>query len=147
MNEEKKKVFPWKKVIIIAVIVLLVLAMTPLFWTNVILDNISAGILSPTHNRIYIDPSKYSDDKILISVKSDYSKEYEERAFTKQSFKWNNVDSIEYCDDYYGVEVSYIVVYLKKTGYAEVAKGLSRFRRLKFVQSEDVYRNGYLPNI
>ena len=38
MNEEKKKVFTLKRLLIIGVIILLVLAMSPLFWTNLIIE-------------------------------------------------------------------------------------------------------------
>ena len=121
--EEKKKVFPWKKVAIVVVIILLVVAMSPLFWTNLMIYKLALDNPLDSSEDLLL----YADDRICVYISPDYEEKYENKQFTKESFKSDNVESIEYIGD------NYIVVYLKKTGFEEISKAIAKFRTLKFV--------------
>ena len=142
MNEEKKKVFTSKRLLVIGVIILLVLAMSPLFWRNMIMDS-----LEPYRYFTSIHENT-SDSKIVVLIEQKYNRNYEEELFTVKDFRYNNIEKIEYCDEFgnktildgerdYGA----ITVYLKKTGMDEVKKAIVRLSGLRFVKAA----RGYTP--
>ena len=140
MNEEKKKVFTLKRLLIIGVIILLVLAMSPLFWTNLIieakLDKI-AEYVDISHQEDYIDSA------LVIIVDPKYWKDYEKEKITIKDFKYANIEKIEYGDEHGNKLVGEIpeankkfgaiTVYLKNTGYNELKKAIIKLKMLDFV--------------
>ena len=142
--EEKKKVFPWKKVAIVVVIILLIVAMSPLFWTNLMIDGLSEDI--PVESWLS-KHTQYADNMILVTIDEDYFDKWSDKEFTEKSFNWNNVERIEYRDDYADSKTYYVIVYLKESGYDEVKKGISRFRRLNFVLWAEAYSKGFFLDL
>ena len=148
MNEEKKKFFGWKKLVVIGIIILLVLAMSPLFWVDLIIDAKLDDLV--TYVKIK-DQEYYQDSKVLVVLKSEYWQDHVDKKFDVKDFKYNNVEKIEYCDERgnpsYGTdletgnEFGYITIYLKNTGYDEVKKAILKFRTLDFVFSVGGYWN------
>ena len=142
MEEVKKKVFNWKRLLIIGAIILLVLAMTPLFWRNMIIDS-----LEPYYNFTSIYENT-SDSKIVVLIAQKYNRHYEEELFTVKDFRYNNIEKIEYCDEF-GIKTRLdgkwdygaITVYLKKTGMDEVKRAIIRLSGLRFVEGA----RGYTP--
>ena len=85
MNEEKKKVFTLKRLLIIGVIILLVLAMSPLFWMNLLAESLYDNVCYKNAEDSFIT---YYEDRVIITIKKEYWKQYEEEKFTKYSFRW-----------------------------------------------------------
>ena len=140
MEEVKKKVFNWKRLLIIGAIILLVLAMTPLFWRNMIIDSLEPYCFFELQEGIH------SDSKIIVLVSQKYNRHYEEELFTVKDFKYDNIEKIEYCNEQ-GTKTEFhsdwvrgiITVHLKKAGMDEVKKAIVRLKGLKFVDGARGY--------
>ena len=139
MEEVKKKVFNWKRLLIIGTIILLVLAMTPLFWRNMIIDAKLDDVV-PYIN--IVNQEDYSDSKLEVVVESKYWQDYVDEKIELKDFKYDNIERIEYCGSS-GKKTEYdssideqngrMMIYLKKTGYDELKKAIAKLRTLKFV--------------
>ena len=79
-----------------------------------------------------IDEKKYADDRITISIKSDYRDEFLNREFGLDDFNYKNVKSFSYSEWYN--DSGFIFISLKKTGKMEVERAMKHFEKLYFVE-------------
>ena len=75
---------------------------------------------------------KYANDKIIISIKSDYSDEFINREFGLDDFNYKNVKSFSYSEWYN--DSGFIFIRLKRTGKIEVKRAMKHFEKLYFVE-------------
>ncbi len=78
---------------------------------------------------------EYSDNSIIIEIKSDYKNEYVNRLFTLSDFQFENVKSFTYSQWYEENNRGFMFIHLNKTGKKEVNKALAHFETLDFVKS------------
>jgi len=98
MEEKSKKVFPWKKVVIIAVIVLLVVAMSPLFWMGMLASSFyeqTTEYLLAKSKGVIDEEYEYALSVYVSSTATNIRK-YEKETFTVFDFGWSNIKSIGY---------------------------------------------------
>ena len=75
---------------------------------------------------------KYANDKIIISIKSDYRDEFLNREFGLDDFNYKNVKSFSYSEWYN--DSGFIFIRLKRTGKIEVKRAMKHFEKLYFVE-------------
>ncbi len=85
---------------------------------------------------------KYANDKIIISIKSDYRDEFLNREFGLDDFNYKNVKSFSYSEWYN--DSGFIFIRLKRTGKIEVKRAMKHFEKLYFVEFCSKSAYGYL---
>ena len=85
---------------------------------------------------------KYANDKIIISIKSDYRDEFLNREFGLDDFNYKNVKSFSYSEWYN--DSGFIFISLKRTGKMEVERAMKHFEKLYFVEFCSKSAYGYL---
>lgn len=85
---------------------------------------------------------KYANDKIIISIKSDYRDEFINREFELDDFNYKNVKSFSYSEWYN--DSGFIFISLKRTGKMEVERAMKHFEKLYFVEFCSKSAYGYL---
>ena len=85
---------------------------------------------------------KYANDKIIISIKSDYRDEFINREFGLDEFNYKNVKSFSYSEWYN--DSGFIFISLKRTGKMEVERAMKHFEKLYFVKFCSKSAYGYL---
>lgn len=77
---------------------------------------------------------KYSDDAIIIEIKSDCKNEFINKEFKIDDFDFDNIETFSYSKWYDTKNRGYLFIYLKKTGKKEVEEALKHFKQLSFVE-------------
>ena len=125
--EEVKKKPNWKKTAIISLAVILLLTVGAVIWTETLWYSVSKQI---SYNEELHDATK-----IVVTLKEEYAEKYFAKGFEVKDFKWNNVEKIEFDDEYKNTFTTdmYITVYLKETGETQAKMARIRFSKLQFV--------------
>ena len=143
MNEAKKKVFTLKKLLIIGVIILLIIAMSPLFWMGALASSFYDIAFITYQDKDYVGKELY----ILISLEptSKNIKKYEEETFTALDFGGYNIKKVV-CAYYYAPTDEYkkvptqgesvsslgITLFLTKTDIKSAKKTMARLMLLGY---------------
>lgn len=77
---------------------------------------------------------QYSDDGIIIEIKSTYKSKFLNKEFELNDFNFQNIETYSYSKWYDTKNRGYIFIYLKKTGKQEVEEALQHFKQLSFVE-------------
>lgn len=77
---------------------------------------------------------KYSDDAIIIEIKSDFKNEFMNKEFKMDDFDFDNMETFSYSKWYDTKNRGYLFIYLKKTGKKEVEEALKHLKQLSFVE-------------
>lgn len=76
---------------------------------------------------------EYSEEKIIVAIKSDYKAKFQDQLFEISDFNYDNVDRFYYVKWDEKSEIGFIHIYLKKTGKREVNRAIKHFEKLEFV--------------
>ena len=144
--EEVKKKMNWKKIVIVSVAIVLLLAIGVIIWTETlwycvardvfVKGNVTGGSINNRGQTTQVT------DRVRVYISWNDREDFYAQKYTKQDFKWANVKEIEYREDpcqigpdfwhSYYVE-AYILVYLKIPGEYNCKKAILHFEMLDFV--------------
>ena len=77
---------------------------------------------------------QYTDDGIIIEIKSTYKDKFLNKEFELSDFNFQNIETYSYSKWYDVKNRGYIFIYLKKTGKKEVEAAMQHFKQLSFVE-------------
>lgn len=84
--------------------------------------------------------------KVGVKIKSDYQQEFDNREFTIEDFRLDNIEHIDY-HPFQVIDDSnpnrYIRIHLKKSGRNYVLDAINHFKALYFVEDADVVAIGF----
>ena len=129
--EEVKKKPNWKKIAIISVVVVLLLTIGAIIWTETLWHSVIRDVFGKETTQV--------TDRVRVYLKWNDREDFYFQKYTKKDFKWGNVKDIEYKEvPYEGYPESdyveaFIVVYLKNTGEEQCKRAILYFERLDFV--------------
>ncbi len=87
---------------------------------------------------------EYTDNCIIVGIKSEYKERFENKEFTISDFQYDNIESFRYSFWYEDESNGIMFVYLKKHGSKQIKKALEHIEKLDFVEWVEVNSIGYL---
>ena len=130
MEVEKRKP-NWKKIVVVAIAVVLLLVVGAIIWTETLWHCVVRDVFGKETTQV--------TDKVRVYLNWDYREDFYSQSFTEKDFKCGNVKKIEYkaipYDGNSGADYveAFIVVYLKTPGEYQCKKAILRFEKLDFV--------------
>ena len=77
---------------------------------------------------------QYTDDGIIIEIKSTYKDKFLNKEFELSDFNFQNIETYSYSKWYDAKNRGYIFIYLNKAGKNEIEEAMQHFKQLSFVQ-------------
>ena len=130
METEKRKP-KWKKIVVVAIAVVLLLVVGAIIWTETLWHCLIKDVFG--------DETTQVTDRVRVYLNWECREDFYSQSFTEKDFKYGNVKKIEYkaipYDGNSGADYveAFIVVYLKTPGEYQCKKAILRFEKLDFV--------------
>lgn len=80
---------------------------------------------------------RHPNDRVLVSIKSEYKEAYLKGEITVESFEWDNIKEINFPEWSDLMNTAVFDVKLKKSGKQYVQEARNHFKTLDFVESVD----------